>query len=105
MRYNKLVRDRIPEIIERSGKKPIYRIIKDEDEYKRYLEKKLDEEVKEFHDSKSIDEIVDIIEVVTALATVYGHSTHDITRRRAIKIADRGKFNNRILLLKVKKLK
>lgn len=100
MKYDKLVRDRIPEIIEKDGKKAITRTLSDE-EYKIYLEKKLDEEVAEFHKSKSLEELADIVEVVYALSHAYGHLPADIDSVRIPKLVDRGGFNNRILLVEV----
>lgn len=65
--YQKLVRDRIPQIIRDSGEEPILRILEDE-EYRVCLEAKLDEEVAEFHTDKNLEELADILEVVYALA-------------------------------------
>lgn len=98
--YNKLVRDKIPEIIEKSGAKAITRTLTDE-EYKVFLEKKLDEEVAEFHESKRLDEIVDILEVIYALNQVYGFSGYDIVLRRETKFRNRGGFEQKILLVGV----
>lgn len=97
MKFNKLVRDRIPEIIEKDGKKAVTRILDDE-EYKIYLEKKLDEEVAEFHESKSIEEIADILEVVFALGRAYGYYTEAIYAKRLKKGIERGFFAEKILL-------
>lgn len=65
--YNKLVRDKIPAIIEAQGEKVNLRIL-EETEYLRQLEIKLDEEVSEFHRDKNLEELADILEVVYALA-------------------------------------
>ena len=100
MKYNKLVRDRIPEIIEKDGKKAITRILDDE-EYKIYLEKKLDEEVAELHASKSIEEIADVLEVVWSLARAYGYSIESVSTHRVIKNIERGGFAEKILLVEV----
>lgn len=96
MKFNKLVRDRIPEIIAADGKKAVTRILDDE-EYKIYLEKKLDEEVAEFHESRSIEELADILEVVYALSEVYG-STDDLLDSWDNKVRERGGFRKKILL-------
>lgn len=100
MKYDKLVRDKIPEIIESTGKKAIYRIL-DEAEYKEYLEKKLDEEVAEFHESKSVEELVDILEVVIALAQIRGLSFGDLCDINLKKFHKRGSFSERICLIEV----
>lgn len=101
MQYNKLVRDRIPEIIERSGKKAICRILEDA-EYIEALEKKLDEEVAEYHESKSIEELADILEVLHALCNANGHYWIDLQHKRSEKQRDRGGFTQRIFLIETR---
>ena len=96
MKYDKLVRDRIPEIIAKDGKKAVTRILNDE-EYNAYLEKKLDEEVAEFHESKSIEELADILEVVYALSEVYG-GIYNLLAVWNEKTVERGGFTKKILL-------
>ena len=75
--YDKLVRDEIPQIIEGQGKKAVTRILND-NEYREYLEKKLDEEVAEFHESKEVEELADILEVLIALAQSKGFGFFDL---------------------------
>ena len=65
--YNKLVRDKIPEIIEASGKICEMDILSDE-EYLQMLDKKLDEELAEYHQEQNIEELADILEVLYATA-------------------------------------
>lgn len=100
MKYNKLVRDRIPEIIKKSGKKAITRTLDDE-EYIVFLEKKLDEEVAEFHESKSLEELADILDVITALQEAYGYSPEELFVARLEKFDERGAFHHKTLLLEV----
>lgn len=100
MKYDKLVRDKIPEIIASTGKKATYRIL-DEAEYKEYLEKKLDEEVAEFHESKSIEEIVDIIDILDCLLTAYGYTFEEFCFACENKSKERGDFEKRICLIEV----
>lgn len=69
MDYNKLVRDRIPEIIAAQGQKPIIRVM-DDKEYISSLEKKFDEEVAEYHESKELEELADVLEVIYALCEI-----------------------------------
>ena len=73
MVYNKLVRDRVPELMEAQGEKPKIRIL-DQEEYRYHLEQKLDEEVGEYHRDKTVEELADILEVVCALAEASGYS-------------------------------
>ena len=77
MVYNKLVRDKIPAIIDAQGKKANIRILNDE-EYRRALETKLDEEVSEYHKDRNLEELADILEVVYALTESLGHSKEEL---------------------------
>lgn len=96
--YNKLVRDRIPEIIEKQGEKPVVRILEQE-EYLHRLEEKLDEEVGEYHRDKSADELADILEVVFALAEANGVSRQELLSVYQKKQDARGGFRDRIFLI------
>ena len=99
MDYNKLVRDRIPEIIAAKGEKPVIRVMEDK-EYIICLEKKLDEEVSEYHESKEIEELADILEVVYALCEAQGRSVHELMMTYEKKHIERGGFSKKILLLR-----
>lgn len=98
MDYNKLVRDSIPEIIAAQGEKPIIRVM-DDKEYIISLEKKLDEEVAEYHESKEIEELADVLEVIYALCEAKGHSVDELTKIYEKKHIERGGFSKRIFLL------
>lgn len=98
MVYNKLVRDRIPAIIEAQGERPNIRIL-DEGEFSCLLEEKLDEEVKECHRDRNLEELADILEVVYALAEDLGHSREELLDAYQIKHGERGGFRNRIFLI------
>lgn len=91
----KLVRDKIPEIIEASGATPLTRVLETE-EYLACLEAKLDEEVQEFHESKSAEELADILEVVYALAEARSCSRAQLQELFDAKHAARGGFAKRI---------
>ena len=95
--YNKLVRDKIPEIIENAGKIPHTRIL-DNDEYVTELDRKLDEECSEFHKDKNVEELADIMEVVYALAEAVGSSPEELERVRKDKADKRGGFEKKIFL-------
>ena len=97
MTMGKLVRDKIPQIIEASGETPITRIL-ERDEYLACLEAKLDEEVREFHESKEPEELADILEVVCALAEAQGCSRQQLQEIYQKKNAARGGFEKRIFL-------
>ena len=98
--YNKLVRDRIPEIIEASGKNCVTEILSDAD-YLKMLDAKLDEELAEYHADQNIEELADLLEVIRACAVARGHSVEELEQVRAEKAAKRGGFEKRILLKEV----
>ena len=98
--YNKLVRDRIPEIIKNDGNEPVIRIM-EKAEYKQSLFKKLHEEINEFTEDESIEELCDVLEVIDALKAVLGYSDESISEIKAKKQAANGAFNDRIFLEKV----
>ncbi len=101
VRYNKLVRDKIPEIIENSGKKSVMDILS-EQEYLVMLDEKLNEELAEYQESKSMEELADLLEVMKAVAAARGSSMEEVEQIRKEKAAKRGGFEKRILLLEVK---
>ena len=100
MKYNKLVRDRIPEIIEASGKSCVTEILSDE-AYLRLLDAKLDEELAEYHSDQNIEELADLLEVIYAATMARGHTLEQLESVRAAKAEKRGAFANKILLKEV----
>lgn len=102
MIFDKLVRDNIPQIIEDRGGKAEIRILSDE-EYPVYLERKLDEEVGEYHRDKTAEELADILEVVYALASSIGCSQEELQAIYQKKHEARGGFEKKILLLSSEK--
>ena len=98
--YNKLVRDRIPEIIRASGKTCTTEILSDE-EYLRMIDAKLDEGLAEYHKDQNIEELADLLEVIRAAAIARGYTLDDLERVRAEKATKRGGFAKRILLKEV----
>jgi predicted house-cleaning noncanonical NTP pyrophosphatase (MazG superfamily) len=100
MKYHKLVRDRIPEIIEASGKNCKIEILSDE-EYLRMVDAKLDEELAEYHKDQNIEELADLMEVIYAAAIARGYTIEQLEQVRAEKAAKRGGFQKRILLKEV----
>ena len=89
--YQKLVRDRIPEIIEAAGKKPVTHIL-DEAAYLDELDRKLNEECAEYQESKSLEELADMLEVMYAIAEARGYSVAELEAIREKKAAERGGF-------------
>ena len=97
--YDKLVRDRIPEIIEASGSKCDIDVVSDEVALE-YLYKKLVEEVSELLEDKNLDEICDVMEVLFAISKKYGYSEDEVLGRRNEKKDARGGFEDNLILKK-----
>lgn len=98
--YDKLIRDRIPEIIEANGKSCEVEVM-DDDEYIEYLKKKLQEEVEEFLESGEKEEIADILEVIYAIIETKGLSQEEIEAIREKKAENRGRFARKLRLVRV----
>lgn len=98
--YNKLVRDKIPQIIEEVGNSCVTKILSEE-EYLLMLDAKLDEELAEYHADGSVEELADLLEVVYAAARARGYTRPELENIRKKKAEERGGFDNRILLLEV----
>ena len=96
--YNKLVRDKIPDIIKSKGEDCKFEVLNDED-YKDFLDKKLNEEVAEYQSSKSLTELADIIEVIYAIAKTRGFTPEQMEELRILKEKSKGGFNKGILLI------
>lgn len=97
--YNKLVRDKIPEIMIDNGAKPIFRILSDE-EYLGELNKKLQEELNEYLKSSNIEELADIEEVLLAIISYQKISEEEFKEIRLSKVKKRGAFKKKIFLEK-----
>ena len=103
--YNKLVRDKIPQIIEANGETPIVRVL-DDTEYKKELEKKLYEEYQEVLNATGkdrVEELADMLEVLRYLAKLENASLEEIITIADEKASKRGAFEDKIFLEKVLK--
>ena len=98
--YHKLVRDRIPEIIENSGKTCRTQVL-DDKTYLQLLDEKLGEELAEYQESKSLEELADLLEVMEAVVAAWGYTWEQLQAVKAEKKAARGGFVEKILLLEV----
>ena len=98
--YNKLVRDLIPDIIEKSGKECRTRILSN-DEYLKMLDAKLDEELDEYHKDQNIEELADLLELIQATAIARGYTLDELEAVRAEKARLRGGFEKQIFLVDV----
>jgi len=99
-KYNRLVRDRIPDLLKRQGQTPVTRIL-DDGEYVEGLIDTLCEEVYEFDEDRNVEELADIIEVLMALAGALGISQQELKKVRDQKAISRGSFKKRIFLERV----
>ena len=98
--YNKLVRDKIPEIIEKRGKTCTVEKLTDE-KYIVMLDAKLTEELAEYQESKSLEELADLLEVMGAVVKARGYSWDELTKVRKKKHEERGGFEKKIMLKEV----
>jgi len=102
--YNKLVRDKILDLIESKGEVAKHRQLEKEDYYEE-LKRKLQEEVNEYitarNTDEAIEELADILEVIHALVSVHGQTVLSLNETRERKRAERGGFENRIFLIEV----
>lgn len=97
MKYNKLVRDKIPEIIKSRGSTPFTHIASEE-EYSKKLREKLTEEVNEFLEEPNKEELADILEVIFALCDYHNITKEDLELARKEKNEKRGAFKEKIIL-------
>ena len=100
--YDKLVRDRIPEIIEASGDTCNTEVLS-KAKYLEMLNAKLSEELDEYNKDHSIEELADLLEVIRAIVIARGYTLKELEDVRAKKAAERGVFKKRILLKTVTK--
>ena len=100
IKYHKLVRDLIPEIIASSGKTYTTAILSDAD-YLTMLDAKLNEELAEYQESKSMEELADLLEVMRAVAKARGSSMEEVEQIRREKAIKRGGFDKKLLLTEV----
>ena len=101
--HNKLVRDLIPKILSEKGLQCHTRLLSEE-EFRRALASKLQEEVTEYILSKTpsdrLEELADVVEVIRALLATEGRTFHDLEKVREMKLQDRGGFAQQIFLEK-----
>jgi predicted house-cleaning noncanonical NTP pyrophosphatase (MazG superfamily) len=100
--YNKLVRDKIPQIIESKGKKLSTKVLNDED-YIKYLKEKAYEELDEYcaadTDGEAVEELADLLEVIRALGKRHRSSIEEVEAVRIDKAEKRGGFQEKVFLI------
>ncbi len=102
MDYNKVIRDKIPEIIEKDGHSCNIKKMTDE-EFLLEIEKKLSEEVTEYQNSKNPEELTDILEVIYKIAKLKGISKKELEKIRIDKVEKRGAFEDNLFLIDTSK--
>lgn len=102
--YNKLIRDKIPQVIEKTNKQFSTRILSNE-EYMGEVTKKLNEELTEYQQAQSneeaVEELADILELIHAAAKIHGATIEQLEEVRRAKAEKRGGFDKRIFLIEV----
>jgi len=98
--YNKLVRGKIPQIIEETGKIAVIETL-DNEKYKECLDNKLEEELREYYASDNVEELADLVEVLYAILKYKGIDINDFESIRKKKVNERGAFDKRLLLKQV----
>ena len=102
IKYNKAIRDKIPEIIAESGKKYNTKQLDDES-FLVELETKLTEEVNEYSESKDVEELADLLEVIYRISELRGVSSDELDEMREEKAKKRGKFDSNLFLIDAEK--
>ena len=102
IKYNKAIRDKIPEIIAESGKKCNLKQLDDES-FLAELEKKLSEEVNEYTESKDVEELADLLEVIYRISELRGVNSDELDKIRKEKAKERGKFDSNLFLIDAEK--
>jgi predicted house-cleaning noncanonical NTP pyrophosphatase (MazG superfamily) len=98
--YNKLIRDKIPQLIKESGRKPTTRILNDE-EYFEALINKVVEEIEEYRESGNEEELADVFEVLDSIVKFKDYEPMHIDYLKIKKKEARGTFDQRIFLEEV----
>ena len=102
MQYNKAIRDKIPEIIQKDGHSCNVETLSDE-KFLEQLEKKLSEELAEYQNDKNPEELADILEVIYRIAQLKGVSKEELEKIRIKKSEERGGFDKNLFLIDTSK--
>ncbi|WP_257299430.1 nucleoside triphosphate pyrophosphohydrolase [Haloarchaeobius sp. FL176] len=98
--YDKLVRDRIPEVVRENDETPVTHTV-DGEAYRERLREKLVEEATEFRDDPTVEELGDVLDVVAAIREAEPVDEGDLQRKRRAKAAQRGGFEDGVVLDRV----
>ena len=97
-KFDKAIRDKIPEIIKKDGHSCNIQTLSDE-KFLVEIEKKLSEEVTEYQNDKNPEELADILEVISRIAQLKGISKEELEKIRIKKLQDRGGFEKNLFLI------
>ena len=98
IKYNKAIRDKIPQIIKSSGKNCNVKKL-DNSEFLVQLEKKLSEELVEYQEGKNVEELADVLEVIYRISELKGVTPDELDKIRQDKVEQRGKFDDNLFLV------
>jgi len=98
--YNKLVRDKIPEIIRESGRTCEFKIL-GQSEIKDALKEKLIEKADVFSNRPSEDEISDIYELLDTIVEVYDFEPLHIDYLKLQNKESKGSYSEKVFLISV----
>jgi predicted house-cleaning noncanonical NTP pyrophosphatase (MazG superfamily) len=101
IKYNKLIRDKIPEIIQAAGKIAVFEELSNVNYYTKLVEK-LQEETKEFVESDEIEELADLLEIICAILDCKGLNLNQLISIQEKKREINGGFAKKLLLTEVK---
>ena len=101
-KFNKAIRDKIPEIIQKDGHSCNVETLSDE-KFLEQLEKKLSEELAEYQNEKNPEELADILEVIYRVAQLKGVSKEELEKVRIKKSEQRGGFEKNLFLIDTNK--
>ncbi len=102
MKHDKVVRDKIPEIIEKDGYACHVETLSDE-QFLIEIEKKLSEEITEYQNDKNPEELADILEVIYRIAEIKGISKDELEKIRIKKVDEKGSFKKNLFLIDTSK--
>ena len=100
--YNKLIRDKVPELMDANGEESEYYIFPEDADYENEVILKLQEETGEYLYSKDKEELADMLEVLMELARIRDIPFSEVEEMRKKKLETKGGFTKRLFLIRVR---